>query len=55
MAWKIERDPWWQLYKPWHYELILSAYGGAWGRTWTKRGAEKSLDRVQLMMFREQW
>ena len=55
MAWKIERDPWWQPYRPWHYELILSAYGACWGRSWTKRGASKALLIAQGRMLGGDW
>lgn len=51
MAWKIERTR--KLWKPWEYELIISSHGMAWGRTWTKRGAEKRLIHTQSGWFTE--
>lgn len=48
---RIERKPWWYPYRPWHWTLIISSYGMAEGRTWTKRGAEKELIMMQGRWF----
>lgn len=41
------------LWKPWEYTLILSSHGMVWGRTWTKRGAERRLIYAQSEWFSE--
>lgn len=53
--WKLDRDPWWQPYKPWHWTLIFTSHGLAMGRSWTKRGAEKSMLIAQGQMFGADW
>lgn len=49
--WRIKRKR--TFYKPYHWELILTSHGAAWGRAWTKKGAEKQLLMEQGRMFGE--
>lgn len=49
--WRIERQR--RVWKPYGWVLMLSSYGAAGGHTWTRRGAERELMRVQSEWFAE--
>lgn len=40
-----------RVWKPWSWVLILSSYGMAEGRTWTRRGAERAMLQMQGRWF----
>lgn len=45
MAWKIERQR--RVWKPYEWQIILTAYGLAEGRAWTRKGAGRAMTTVQ--------